>query len=271
MEYKILKSGDKNYPAKLKERLGRECPSLYYNGNLKLLNHLTMAVLSADSIGGVGLIETNQINFTIRDYVFNYIGPWHSVMESEMMRLGLMPKFHYNTLTLFSAKGLGKESYESYLYDRHMHHHFPGRDEYFEYAEDGKLLMLSVTEPDVGRQDRKNIMYRNWISCNLADIVFIPYAMKGSKTYTMAKRLVSAEIPIFTLEHSECVHLHELGIDGYTRKSVETLLNEIGAKKKEETKTEPTQATLVQEPEVKTTLRKGSVQTTLFEPKGADS
>jgi predicted Rossmann fold nucleotide-binding protein DprA/Smf involved in DNA uptake len=90
MEYKILTPGDSKYPKKLKEWFGSECPSkIYYNGPLEYLDKFTMAVISADSIGGEGLIAANQLLFTIREYEMNYIGPWQSVMETEIFRLGL--------------------------------------------------------------------------------------------------------------------------------------------------------------------------------------
>jgi len=87
----------------------------------------------------------------------NYIESWHSVMETEIFRLGL---FRENlTVTLFSAKGLAKESYESFLEDRFYPplHEFPERDEYFRRAAQGDLLMLSIALPDVGRTVRKNV------------------------------------------------------------------------------------------------------------------
>ena len=91
------------------------------------------------------------------------------------------------------------ETFESFLRDRFYPplHEFPERDEYFRRAKEGELLILSVSNPDETRQLRKNIMERNWIACVLSDVVFIPYGPKGSKTYTMAKRIVDANIPVF--------------------------------------------------------------------------
>jgi len=237
MEYKVIAPNDKDYPKKLKERLGKEhlgeeCPKLYCNGRLELLDKFTMAVISADSIGGVGLMATNQLLFTIREYAMNYIGAWHSVMETEIFRLGLWKKCH-NTVTLFTAKGLAAETFESFLLDRFYPpmDKFPEREEYFRRAENGELLMLSITEPDEKKHLRQNILKRNWIACCLADIVFVPYGPKGSKTYTVAKKVAKTNIPVFTLEHSECTDLHKLGIVGYNRKSVEKFLEDAGIKK----------------------------------------
>lgn len=232
MEHKVITTQDTKYPRKLIERLGNEAPErIYYHGHLDLLNHWTMAFFCADAAGGIVLNEMNQVLFTIREYAINYIGSWHSVMETEVFRLGLY--FKHNIVTLFTAKGLEKETFDSYLLDRFYPplHEFPERDEYFKRAKENELLMLSAVAPDETRQKRKNIMQRNWLSCVLSNLIFIPYGPKGSKTYTTAKKIISAKIPVFTLEHSMANDLHELGISGFNRKTVRDFLEEMGAKK----------------------------------------
>jgi len=232
MEYKIITSGDDKYPQKLIENLGEDAPKkIYYHGPLELLDHWTMAFFCADAAGGTVLNEMNQVLFTIREYAINYIGSWHSVMETEVFRLGLY--FKHNKVTLFTAKGLKKETFDSYLLDRFYPplHEFPERDEYFRRAKDGELLVLSAVAPDETRQKRRNIMQRNWLSCVLSNLVFIPYGPKGSKTYTTAKKIINAKIPIFTLEHSIANDLHKLGIPGFNRKTVRAFLEKMGAKK----------------------------------------
>ena len=151
-------------------------------------------------------------------------------METEIFRLGLFRK--NTTVTLFSAKGLQAETFESFLKDRFYPplHEFPERDEYFRRAKTGEMLILSVSNPEETRQLRKNIMERNRISCALADIVFIPYGPKGSKTYTMAKRIVDINVPVFTINSDESKDLHNLGIPGFNRKSVKAFLKDRGAR-----------------------------------------
>ena len=74
MEYKVIKSIDPEYPKKIRERLGNDFNrELYYNGPLEFLDHFTMAVICSDESGGVVLLETNQLLFTIREYKINYI------------------------------------------------------------------------------------------------------------------------------------------------------------------------------------------------------
>ncbi len=230
MEFRIKTPNDSKYPQKLIERLEDKCPDeVYYNGPLEFLEHFTMAVISADSISGLAMMETNHVLFTVREYEMNYIGSWYSVMETEIFRLGLFRK--NTTVTLFSAKGLQAETFESFLKHRFYPplHEFPERDEYFRRAKEGELLILSVSNPDETRQLRKNIIERNWIACVLSDVVFIPYGPKGSKTYTMAKRIVDANIPVFTIDSDECKDIHKLGIPGFNRKTVKGFLKDRGA------------------------------------------
>ena len=98
-----------------------------------------MAVISADSISGLALMAANQLLFTIREYDLNFIGGWHSVMETEIFRLGLFRKNF--TVTLFTAKGLECETFDSFLETRFYPplHEFPEREEYFRRQRKGNF------------------------------------------------------------------------------------------------------------------------------------
>lgn len=240
MEYQIIEKNDPGYPEKLITRLNEHRPErIYYSGPLDLLDRFTMGVISADSISGLGLMEANQLLFTIREYDINYIGSWFSVMETEIFRLGLWRS--NQEVTLFSSKGLEKESFDSYLKTRFYPplHEFPERDEYFRRAKENELLMLSIVEPDVSKMIRKNIMQRNFIACIMSDVVFIPFAAKGTKTFTLAKRLVSTEVPLFTTACEENRDLHDIGIPGLTRQNVGEFIEKIGAKLSDPDKKRP--------------------------------
>jgi predicted Rossmann fold nucleotide-binding protein DprA/Smf involved in DNA uptake len=229
VEYQTLTPSDQDYPKRLLDRLGESSPKqIFYWGPLDFLKRFTMAVISADSISGLALMATNQLLFTIREYDLNIVGGWHSVMETEIFRLGLFRK--NLTVTLFTAKGLGCETFESFLETRFYPplHEFPEREEYFRRAREGKLLMLSVSPPEEKRMKRPNIINRNWLACVLSDVVFAPFADKGTKTLVLAKRVLAAKIPIFTTDHKDNNNLHQLGIPRFSRKSVGAFLEELG-------------------------------------------
>ena len=88
--------------------------------------------------------------------------------------------------------------------------------------------MLSLSPPEERRMKRPNIINRNWLACVLSDVVFVPFAEKGTKTLALAKRVLAAQIPIFTTDHEDNDNLHRLGIPGLSRKSVGTFLEELG-------------------------------------------
>jgi predicted Rossmann fold nucleotide-binding protein DprA/Smf involved in DNA uptake len=230
MEYKVITPLDQEYPKRLLERLGKSAEEqIFYTGPLDLLKRFTMAVISADSITGLALMAANQLLFTIREYNLNFIGGWHSVMETEIFRLGLFRK--NLTVTLFTAKGLTRETFDSFLETRFYPplHEFPEREEYSRRVKDGELLMLSVSPPEEAKMKRPNIINRNWLACVLSDVVFVPFAEKGTKTFALAKRVLAAQIPIFTADHEDNKSLHQLGIPGLSRKSVGDYLESFGA------------------------------------------
>jgi hypothetical protein len=231
MEYQVLTRDSEGYPKRLLERLGDDAPSqLYYHGPLSVLSRFTMAFMCADALDGQGFMETNQLLFTIREYDLNYIGGWHSWMETEVFRLGLF--FPHPTVTLFTAKGLGHETFDSYLLDRFYPplDSFPERKEFNRRAEAGSLLVLSLVPPDTVRTTRRNVIERNWIACALSDVAFIPYGPKDSKTHTLAKRVKDAGWPAFTVEHELSRDLHDLGLPGFNRRTVGPFLDQLGAK-----------------------------------------
>jgi predicted Rossmann fold nucleotide-binding protein DprA/Smf involved in DNA uptake len=230
MEYKILTPSDQDYPKRLLKRLGQSSPEqIFCHGPLDFLKRFTVAVISADSISGLAMMAANQLLFTIREYDLNLSGGWHSVMETEIFRLGLFRK--NLTVTLFTAKGLERETFESFLETRFYPplHEFPEREEYFSRAREGKLLMLSVSPPKEGKIKRPNIINRNWLACALSDVVFVPFAEKATKTLSLTKQILAARIPIFTSDHEDNKALHRLGIPGLSRKSVGDYLENLGA------------------------------------------
>lgn len=236
MEYQVLKPGDPAYPKRLAERLGPEAPTLFHHGPLRLLERFTLAVAASDLIPAQATLASHQLLFTIREYGLNYIGGWHSVMETEIFRIALDPRTdprRTRSLTLFSARGLEHESWEGLLADRFgakgPFTGFPEQDEYLRRGREGELLILSLTEPTMKKMTRANIMARNLAACALADVVFIPFAEKGTKTYTLCKRILAKGVPVFATECAENGDLLDLGIPAFNRHTVGAFLERLGA------------------------------------------
>ena len=209
---------------------------LSYRGPLTLLDRFAIAVVASDLIPAQAMLATNQLLLTVQEYSLTYIGGWHSVMETEIFRIALDRRndsHQIRPLLLFSARGLNHESWEGFLAERFGDKGpftgFPEKAEYLRRAQCGELLILSLAKPSLRKMTRANIMARNLAACALADVVFIPFAEKGTKTYALSKRVLKKRIPIFATECPENGDLVELGIPTFNRKSVGEFLQKLGA------------------------------------------
>ncbi|MEW6074512.1 MAG: hypothetical protein AB1726_18195 [Planctomycetota bacterium] len=236
MEHQVLRPGEPGYPRRLIERLDAAAPVLHRHGPLKLLDRFTLAVAASDEIPGRAILATNDLLFTIRNYALNYVGGWHSVMETEIFRLALYRRNDpgaLRSLTLCSARGLDRETWDRILADRFGETGpftgFPEKEEYYRRARDGEILVLSAADPSAEEFTFESILTRNWIACLLADVIFIPFAAKGTKTYILCERLLASGIPIFTSDCPENTDLFALGIRPYGRRHVGRFLEQLGA------------------------------------------
>jgi hypothetical protein len=242
MEFETLNTRDSRYPRRLRERLKDEAPTLYFHGPLKLLDRFTLAVICNDAAGGKAMLAMNPLLFTIREYAINYIGPWHSVLETEVFRLAMDPPMNPDprrSLTICTARGLATETWDNFLGDRFGYKGpftgFPEKEEFYRRAREEELLWLSITPPDQKRFERKNIILRSRVACALADAVFVVSAEKGTKTLSVVKKALKTGVPMFTCQYSDDKatddnqNLFALGIPVYTRKAVGKYLESLGA------------------------------------------
>ena len=242
MDFETLTPKNSRYPRRLLERMGAEAPTLFFHGPLKLLERFTMAVIAGDSIAAQAMLATNDMLFKIREYAINYVGPWHSVMETEIFRLALdtpTDKERRRSLTVCTARGLARENWDNFLGDRFGYEGpftgFPQKEEFYRRARNDELLWLSVTEPQQMRFLRQNILLRNRVACALADVVFVPFAEKGNKTLLTVKRILKDGAPVFTCQYGPDKEtdvnkdLFALGIPSYTRKTIGKYLESLGA------------------------------------------
>ena len=244
MDYEVLTPDHPNYPPRLRERMGAEAPVLHARGALSHLSRWTMAFVTADVEPGGVIRAVWDVFFPVLEFEMNAVSGWQSVNEGVFLRSALdMP---WISLTLFTACGIERETYMSFLDYRHRppQDSFVQRDEYERRAAEGELLLISASEPTNRRQSREVIMRRNWLACHMADVVFIGGAERVSmqwsvekrklvpkkqKTYALAKLLVKTGIPVFTVDHEDNRDLHALGIPGYNEKTVAAYLESLGA------------------------------------------
>lgn len=236
MEYETLSPEASEYPAKLRARLGVAAPILYYQGPLKLLDRFCLGVICSDNHPGQCMLEANQLLFTIREYALNYVGGWQSVMEMEIFRLSMDARQDprgIRSTTILTSRGMPHETWDNYLDDRYgpvgPFRDFPQKPEYYRRGKEGELLALSATEPGVKRMLRANILQKNLVACALSNLVFVPFADKGSKTMVSVKRALKLGIPMFTVNVPQNNFLLDMGIPTYTRKTVGTFLESQGA------------------------------------------
>jgi hypothetical protein len=205
-----------------------------------------MAFFTADVEPGLVTRAVWNMFFKVLEFEMNAIGSWQSVNEGVFFRSALEKP--WISLSLFSALGLERETYESFLSYRHRppFDSFIQKPEYERRAAENELLLLSVSPPRNEVQSKEIIMQRNWIACNMADVVFIGGAEKASlqwshrvnnltprrqKTYALAKRLAKNGIPVFTVDHPDNKDLFSLGIPGYTPETISGAFQSWGAKK----------------------------------------
>lgn len=241
MEYSILTPDAPDYPAKVRARMGHNAPVLYYHGPLKLLQRFCLGVICSDNHPGWCFLEGNQLLFTIRDYALNYVGGWQSIIEMEIFRLSMdtpLDPHGLRSTTMLTTRGLQHETWDNYLDDRWgpagPFRDFPQKKEYYRRAQAGELLVISATEPGMKRVTRHNIILRNDVACALSDVVFVPYADKGSRTMASVKHALNMGVPLFTVNVEQNNYLLEMGIPTYTRKTVGKYLESLGASKEGE-------------------------------------
>jgi len=238
MEYETLSPDAAKYPAKLRTRLGDAAPTLYYQGPLNLLDRFCLGVICSDNHPGQCMLEANQLLFTIREYALNYVGGWQSVMEMEIFRLSMDARQDprgIRSTTILTSRGMQHESLDNYLDDRYgpvgPFRDFPQKPEYYRRGKEGELLALSATQPSVKRMLRANILQKNLVACALSNLIFVPFADKGSKTMVSVKRALKLGIPMFTVNVPQNNFLLDMGIPTYTRKTVGAFLESQGVER----------------------------------------
>lgn len=236
MEHHELTPADSAYPTLLRERLGADAPTLTARGATRLLQRFCLATACTDEIPGSALIAANDLLFPVRETPCNYVGGWHSVMETEIFRLALDRRsagWEGRSLTAIRALNFRHQTPVDFLTTRFGHggpfSNFPEKPEFLRRDAAGEMLWLSAAPEHLTEMTEEVIARRNQLACAMSHVVFLPYAGPNSRTLALAAWVLAHGIPAFTTMHEESALLRELGIRGLARKGVRPFLEEHGA------------------------------------------
>jgi len=236
VEHRLLNPDDPEYAERIKRHIAAP-PTLSVAGPLAFLARFNMAVVASDSIPARAVLAANDVLFSVREFAMNYVGGWHSVFETEVFRLALDRKTDPNgqrTLTAVTARGLTHETPDGFLADRFGREgpftDFPQKPEFFRRIQAGEVLWLSATDAFEPGMPPAAVILRNQVACALADVVFVPYAARESRTHLVGRWLMERGIPAFTTEAEDSALLWELGVQKVGRKTVRPFLEKLGAR-----------------------------------------
>ncbi|MDR1612459.1 MAG: DNA-processing protein DprA [Planctomycetota bacterium] len=189
-----IEQGDSDYPAALIDRLGDAAPrTIYALGDAAILrNRLLALVCSVQCPGGI-VIKTLDAARFLRDAGVAVIGGFHSPMEKECLDLLLRGS---QPVVLCPARGLanlriGKEARRA--------------------AREGRLLALSPFAENIRRTTSARAAERNRLAAALADALWTPHAVPGSKTQAIVDAALGRGQPVFTFDHADNSHLLRAG------------------------------------------------------------
>lgn len=189
-----IRQSDSSYPATLTQHLGGEAPKrLAAIGNLKLLNEKALGLFCSVKCPGDLILRTYDLSQALREARVPVIGGFHSPMERECLTIllrGVQP------VILCPARSLTNLRMPA-AYRRPL--------------EEGRLLLLTPFETDVGRPTTQTALMRNRLVAALADRIFVAYASPSGKTEEFCRTVLGWGKPVFTFAHEANARLIALG------------------------------------------------------------
>jgi predicted Rossmann fold nucleotide-binding protein DprA/Smf involved in DNA uptake len=161
-------------------------------GNTHLLATKKLGLLCSNKCPGKLILQTHDLLASLHGQHITVVGGFHSPIEKEC--LNILLRGDCPTI-ICPARSLDRmripRGWKTPL-DR------------------GRMLLLSAFSSSNRRPTRQSTVRRNCIVAALADKVFIPYAAPGSKTETLAKRLVSLRQEVLTIPDDHNSNLLDL-------------------------------------------------------------
>ncbi len=189
-----IEQEDSGYPRILRDRLGGDAPScLHVMGEAAILRHHLLGLICSIQCPGSVVIETLDAVRTLRDAGVAVVGGFHSPMEKECLDILLRGS---PPVVLCPARGLaglriGKIPRLA--------------------VKEGRLLILSPFAESIRRTTAPRAVRRNNLVAALADVVLVPHAAPGGKTWTTVRAALERRQPVFTFHVEANKTMREIG------------------------------------------------------------
>lgn len=189
-----IEQGSSDYPAILTDRLGENAlPCLYAMGEPSILRQRLLGLICSIQCPGSIVIKTLDAARALRDASVAVIGGFHSPMEQEFLDILLRGE---QPVILCAAKGLpglrmGKAARWA--------------------VGDGRLLAISPFDDSVRRTTAAQAVERNNLVAALSDVVLVPHASPGGKTWITVETALARRQTVCTLEDEENADLVQQG------------------------------------------------------------
>lgn len=171
-------------PANLKSFFHGKPPSLWCRGDLTILNHTLLGIISARQIDSELKSESSQL---LKQLVFmkdvSFVGGWHSPLEEEALRIVIAREA---SIIFCVSKGLDR---------------FIPSVEVANRVSQGQALLLTHCSPKAKRITRDASMRRNQLVVELAKTLLILSAPEGSASLNLARSALRQGKTVHTLEH----------------------------------------------------------------------
>ena len=171
-------------PSNLRAFFHGKPPSLWCRGDLTILNHPLLGIISARHIDSDLALESSQL---LKQLVFmkdvSFVGGWHSPLEEEALRVLLA---HEASIVFCVSKGLDR---------------FIPSIEVGSRVSQGQALLLTHCSPKAKRITRDASIRRNELVVELAKAILVLSAPEGSASLNLARSALGRGKPVHTLEH----------------------------------------------------------------------
>jgi DNA processing protein len=159
-------------------------PSLWCRGDLTILNHPLLGIISARHIDSDLALESSQL---LKQLVFmkdvSFVGGWHSPLEEEALRVLLA---HEASIVVCVSKGLDR---------------FIPSIEVGSRVSQGQALLLTHCSPKAKRITRDASVRRNELVVQLSTVLLVLSAPEGSASLNLAISALRQGKTVLTLEH----------------------------------------------------------------------